>query len=282
MKEETAVAEMIVANQKPDSDTVELGQFNGVPIHARQSDQYVNATAMCKAAGKEWSNYWKNQQTQDFVDALSSHLLIRSCDLTQSIKGYGTWVHRRVALDLARWCSPEFAVKVNGWIDQLLTGGLIEQPTSLQERLLAQVVQNITILTTQQGGIVQDVGECKSRLTAVETKQEEILTAIYRNVRRKNPSADTRRILTETVFWKHHGYCPCCNTTRIVGVDGKRLDNAEFDHFFKLSEITPDKMWLICAACNLSLRNEDERRRIKPKFDAFQVGRDERAYRLFR
>src|SRR5262249_12293378 len=40
----------------------------------------------------------------------------------------GTWVHRRVAIDLARWCSPRFAVKVNAWVDELLTTGRVELP----------------------------------------------------------------------------------------------------------------------------------------------------------
>jgi hypothetical protein len=31
----------------------------------------------------------------------------------------GTWVHRHVALDLARWLSPQFAVQVNEWVRRM-------------------------------------------------------------------------------------------------------------------------------------------------------------------
>ncbi len=51
---------------------------------------------MCQAVGKEWSNYRKNQETQDFIDALSRSLLIRRDLLVQTITTgpnaqRGTW-----------------------------------------------------------------------------------------------------------------------------------------------------------------------------------------------
>ena len=36
----------------------------------------------------------------------------------------GTWIHRRLAIDLARCLSPELAVQMKGWLDELLTKGI--------------------------------------------------------------------------------------------------------------------------------------------------------------
>jgi hypothetical protein len=107
------------------ANEIVVREFNGVEIPQRRSDRYLNATAACKANGKEWSNYWQNQTTQEFVTALVDSLGIPRESLIESRGGRtgGTWVHPRLAIHLAMWCSPEFAVQVTEWIEQLLTTG---------------------------------------------------------------------------------------------------------------------------------------------------------------
>jgi hypothetical protein len=68
---------------------------------------------MCRANVKLWRHYWENQSTQAFVTELSAVIGIPLMELVQTRQGgnpqlQGTWVHRRVALDLARWLSPQF------------------------------------------------------------------------------------------------------------------------------------------------------------------------------
>lgn len=97
--------------------------LNQVGIGQRAQDGYINATALCKAAGKEWSNYRQNKTTQEFIEALAPVLEIPRTDLTQTVQGgepnrQGTWVHPRVAIHLAMWCSAEFAVQVTGWVEE--------------------------------------------------------------------------------------------------------------------------------------------------------------------
>lgn len=40
----------------------------------------------------------------------------------------GTWIHRRVAIHLAQWCNAKFAVRVSGWVEELLTTGRVILP----------------------------------------------------------------------------------------------------------------------------------------------------------
>lgn len=104
--------------------------FNEVNIGQRPEDGYLNATAMCKAAGKKWNNYWRNDGVQEFLEALAASLKmpvarIRVTEQNQCLtyvqqggcpEEQGTWVHPQVAYHLAQWCSPAFAVQVTEWI----------------------------------------------------------------------------------------------------------------------------------------------------------------------
>lgn len=99
----------------------------GSLIHQRKADGYINATAMCKVAGKLWGHYRENAQTKAFLGALASDIGIPISAIVQSIKGgdpslQGTWVHPQVAVHLAQWLSPEFAVKVSQWIVDWMRG----------------------------------------------------------------------------------------------------------------------------------------------------------------
>jgi hypothetical protein len=101
--------------------------YQGAVIQQRLTDGYINATAMCKAAGKEWSNYRKNDVTEAFLIALEGSLRIRRDRIVQSVvtganDHRGTWVHPQVAIHLAQWLSPEFAVLVSEWVFEWMSG----------------------------------------------------------------------------------------------------------------------------------------------------------------
>ena len=97
------------------------------PINQRATDGYINATEMCKAAGKRFFNYSQLNTTRDYLEVLSSETGIPVSELIQTIKGgppqlQGTWVHPKVAIHLAQWLSPKFAVKVSDWVFDWLSG----------------------------------------------------------------------------------------------------------------------------------------------------------------
>lgn len=92
--------------------------WNGTPITRRTTDGYVNATAMCKANGKQWNDYWRTDRATEYLEALSAETGIPVSSLCLSMKGgayQGTWVHPQVAVDLARWISAPFAVWMDAW-----------------------------------------------------------------------------------------------------------------------------------------------------------------------
>lgn len=98
-------------------------------IFQRVTDGYINATAMCKAAGKKMNDYNRLSTTQPFLDELSSvtgipatRLLLTSSGGTPHLQG--TWVHPQVAVHLAQWLSPKFAVLVTQWVAEWMSGNV--------------------------------------------------------------------------------------------------------------------------------------------------------------
>ena len=102
-------------------------QVDGEVIAQRPRDGYINATALCRKAGKELSNYLQNKSTKEFLEELSRSLGIPRDLIVQIIntgpnQGRGTWVHPQVAINLGQWASPEFAVRVSKWVFDWMSG----------------------------------------------------------------------------------------------------------------------------------------------------------------
>ena len=102
---------------------------DGAIIPQRPRDGYIDATALCKKAGKLFASYHRSSQTKAFLNELSSVMQIRITDLVQVVQGgrpelQGTWVHPRVAINLGQWLSPEFDVTVSGWVFDWMSGNV--------------------------------------------------------------------------------------------------------------------------------------------------------------
>lgn len=112
--------------------------WQGTAIQRRQADGFVNATAMCKAGDREWFTYARSARAQEYIQALAAHLGV-TAELRAPSLGSpqnpatlihtittgpndlrGTWIHPRLAIDLARWISPAFAVWMDGWFLETL------------------------------------------------------------------------------------------------------------------------------------------------------------------
>jgi hypothetical protein len=98
--------------------------LNGITIEVNAQTLMVNATQMCRAAGKMFGHYWELESTKKYLQELSSNIHISISELVVKNQGgrgtsQDTWVHWRVALHLAQWLSPAVQVQVTGWIDEL-------------------------------------------------------------------------------------------------------------------------------------------------------------------
>lgn len=96
-------------------------------MYQRAEDGYVNATAMCKAADKLFADYGRLATTKAYLNELSGSMGIPIDLLIQKIttgpnEYRGTWVHPQIAINLAQWCSPKFAVQVSQFVTEWMQG----------------------------------------------------------------------------------------------------------------------------------------------------------------
>ncbi|OVZ79554.1 KilA-N domain-containing protein [Yersinia kristensenii] len=94
-------------------------------IYQRVSDGYISATALCKTIGKRFSEYVSLVGTNKFILELSAQTGIPAENLTDRTVSSGIaqdWVHPFLAINLAMWLSPTFAVKVSQWVYEWQSG----------------------------------------------------------------------------------------------------------------------------------------------------------------
>ena len=97
-------------------------------IPQRSKDVYVNATAMCKAAGRRVVDYMRLDANKEFmtelegsVRNLTDPLVISTTTGPNELRS--TWGHPDMAVNLAQWCSAKFAVAVSQWVREWMTTG---------------------------------------------------------------------------------------------------------------------------------------------------------------
>lgn len=96
--------------------------YNGTVIQRRE-DGFINLTQMCQANGKRLDVWRKAKGTNAYIEALQAnyhHLVV-----VETVEGSsgGTWGHPSLAINLARWISPGFAVWCDAHIFNLMETG---------------------------------------------------------------------------------------------------------------------------------------------------------------
>lgn len=124
-----------------------VSHYHGKPITFSKGENImINATEMAKPFGKTAKDWLRTLASKNFIDTLSSVRQICLSELVVIKQGgsgeQGTWMHEDVAMEFARWLSPQFAIWCNDHIRTLLTKGTasINLPTESREVTLAKAV----------------------------------------------------------------------------------------------------------------------------------------------
>ncbi len=106
--------------------------LNNVTIVSRITDNYINATQLCKAGNKKFNDWFRIDTTKILISTLESETGIPASQLVDIKKGnslefeQGSWVHPDLAIQLAQWLSPKFALQVSKWIRTLFSNSKVE------------------------------------------------------------------------------------------------------------------------------------------------------------
>lgn len=88
-----------------------------------RNELYFNATEIANFFDKQPSDYLRLNYTKEYMEALISRYGISPNDLIKIKQGgkyQGSWFHKFMAVDYARWCNPTFAVELDAWIFEKL------------------------------------------------------------------------------------------------------------------------------------------------------------------
>ena len=151
--------------------------LNGIAIEVDSVTFMVNATQMCRAAGKLYGHYWELVTTKKYVQELSLDIGIPISKLVQrNQSGRGTSqdtnVHFLVALHLAYWLSTEVQVQFSKWIGELLLTGRVELGNEMNVQQLEDVWRRIN--EELQAKASADVSAAQDRCQEIILQKNEL------------------------------------------------------------------------------------------------------------
>jgi hypothetical protein len=125
--------------------------LNSFSVIARKEDGYINLNQLCKAGGKDFRKWKRNDKSKAFLEALKASDHLWSDTLIKYVSGSNdertNWGHPQVAINVAQWISPVFDVKVSKWVYELFVFGKVElgnEKTNdeLEEKFREQITGN--------------------------------------------------------------------------------------------------------------------------------------------
>ena len=130
----------------------------------------VNATQMAKPFGKRPDKYLMLESTKEFMQVLEGQLKgnssIGDYQLVMKIKGgveteQGTWLNQTLAIDFARWLSPEFNLWTIDKIMELIQKGTvsIEPELSNLEKAKKLIEQCELFVKTEEAKMQLEIKE---------------------------------------------------------------------------------------------------------------------------
>ena len=193
-------------------------------IICRESDGYINVTNLCKAGGRLFSTWRRKTTTEEFLKILEEDIKseyqkdtsmqlctdilinteIAQTDILELIKietaglneNRGTWVHPKVAINIAQWISPKFDVQVTKWVHQLLIVGSVKLTDDSSNKDIMNIQKGkIKYNRLKKEGNKDEADEVKheidNRLLQLEIKNKELENKLSSTLNAYNKQSKT-------------------------------------------------------------------------------------------
>jgi hypothetical protein len=167
-----------------------------------REDGYVNVTLLCKAGGKDIKEWKKNKSSVDILNAyfsLGGILPSQLLNSTRVGKTQHTFAHPDIAIQIAQWADPYFALQVSRWTRELLVYGKVELGKEKSSEELDNKFQERIIELTQEKEILKQV---------VENKEKDIKILQTDLLQEQKDVISTKKSLmkTQTKFSQRHKF----------------------------------------------------------------------------
>ena len=118
-----------------------LDENKNYTIICRKEDGYIDVTNLCKAGKRKFNTWNRSKRAKLFINELSAHYcanqLIKIIT-TGPNNQRGTWVHPKVAINIAQWISPKFDVQVSHWVHELMVRGHASFNSNISDKELLE------------------------------------------------------------------------------------------------------------------------------------------------
>lgn len=168
-----------------------IKSWNNKQIRWRE-DGFVCLTDMAKAVNKQVSDWMRLKSTNAYLEALSNSrgipldFLVDINESEGQNNERGTWADRRVCIRFAQWCSAEFAVQVDLWVEEIMTKGYVDIRNLTPSQLLLAQAQRMVDIENQQKEIELSVNSLQIQQIDAQQKlrniDEQLNDLIERNL----------------------------------------------------------------------------------------------------
>ncbi len=156
--------------------------LNNIVIESRESDNFINATQLCKAGGKSFREWNRLDSTKELIKELEKNLHVgyptckKQLIETSRSKYKGSWIHPDLAVPLAQWISPAFAIQVSRWIRELFITGNVSIDSNKSDEELKILQEEISRLRLENKEHIDLLDEKEQQLNRLHNIQKELLS----------------------------------------------------------------------------------------------------------
>ncbi|MBF0306744.1 MAG: KilA-N domain-containing protein [Alphaproteobacteria bacterium] len=221
--------------------------YKGLVI--RDRDQMLCLTDMWKAAGSPVNREpynWVRFDGAPFIQFVASNQNLSDTQVLQAERGRngGTWAHWQVGMAYAQYLSPDFHAWCNSVVRQHMEGRLAPPGAFVTHTEFRQFAgQVFDAVSEVQGQVTALQAEARSRFDLIGEQLSQATRP------RKEISAKVKGTIA-VVTAQLGGYCPCCSRHKIVDDNGRKVAEAEYDHFYSNQMPDAEHVWLICKPCH--------------------------------